>query len=273
MFGRLGLGSQDDCAVPTQVNLGEEKAVTTACGAYHTVVLTASGKLLAFGWNKHGRIGCKTPPPDTVGDSIVVPVAVNMAPLDGKVVCISAGENNTIALTDKGSAYTWGSGAWNSLGHGDEKEQSEPKLVEALQGKHAVLAAVGAAHMLVLTKTNELYSWGLNSSNQLGREESTGVLPARVTALDSKLTITDLACGKSHSACVAGGQLFTWGDGRRGLLGHGGEDATPTPKRIELLKDTIVQVECSWMHTAALTAEGKVFTFGSKDYGKLGYEK
>ena len=58
------------------------------------------------------------------------------------------------------------------------------------------------------------------------------------------MRIRDLAAGSNHSAAVtSSGELYTWGLGEYGRLGHG--DAVPqlTPKRVDaLLGQRVVQV-------------------------------
>ena len=39
-----------------------------------------------------------------------------------RVVLVKAGQDFSVALTDQGRIYSWGSGAWQGLGHGDEKD-------------------------------------------------------------------------------------------------------------------------------------------------------
>ena len=72
----------------------EEEVVGVSCGAYHTLVLTASGSVYGFGWNKGGRVGAS--------DEIIVDTPVRLETLDGKgVVAMDAGQNFSLALTGK----------------------------------------------------------------------------------------------------------------------------------------------------------------------------
>ena len=44
--------------------------------------------------------------------------------------------------------------------------------------------------------------------------------------------IRDIACGSSHSACItSNGELYTWGQGDNGRLGHG-DNVTQTRPRL-----------------------------------------
>lgn len=45
--------------------------------------------------------------------------------------------------------------------------------------------------------------------------------------------MTHVACGGAHSACItAAGQLYTWGKGRYGRLGHGDSEDQLVPKLV-----------------------------------------
>lgn len=46
----------------------------------------------------------------------------------------------------------------------------------------------------------------------------------------------DIACGGAHSAAISSsGQLFTWGKGRYGRLGHGDSEDQLKPKLVNLV--------------------------------------
>lgn len=45
--------------------------------------------------------------------------------------------------------------------------------------------------------------------------------------------VVDIAAGGAHSACItANGELYTWGKGRYGRLGHGDSEDQPRPKLV-----------------------------------------
>jgi hypothetical protein len=62
------------------------------------------------------------------------------------------------------------------------------------------------------------------------------------------------------------GEVYSWGQGKLGALGHGSENDEKLPKKIEGLKD-IVKIECGSEYTMALDKNGKLFAFGQNGYG------
>lgn len=68
-------------------------------------------------------------------------------------------------------------------------------------------------------------------------------------------------------------QLVSWGMGRDGQLGLGDTEPRAVPSCVEgeLAGKTVVGVSCGATHTAAITDEGKVYTFGGGVSGQLGH--
>ena len=81
--------------------------VQVSCGLHHTVVLTLSGEVYAFGSNQFGQLG--------TGDMQPVsgPVRINVT---GNVCQVAAGSNHTVLLTYKGLVYTFGNFQKGQLG-------------------------------------------------------------------------------------------------------------------------------------------------------------
>ena len=76
-----------------------------------------------------------------------------------------------------------------------------------------------------------------------------------------------------HTACVTkAGEIFTWGCGCFGRLGHGNWRGQYTPKRVETLIGVKVKmVSCGEDHTAVCTEDGHMYTFGKGKHGQLGH--
>lgn len=82
--------------------------------------------------------------------------------------------------------------------------------------------------------------------------------------------VTQVACGFQHTIAVTSdGDLYSWGYGKYGALGHGSTEDVAMPKKVEGLSN-IVSVSCGSDYTLALDSRGKVFAFGNNGYGQLG---
>jgi RCC1 and BTB domain-containing protein len=73
----------------------------------------------------------------------------------------------------------------------------------------------------------------------------------------------DIACGDYHTVGVTPtGDLYTWGRGAQGRLGHGNDDYLDKPKLVEcLIGKKVVLVACGDEHTAVVTTEGEAYTW------------
>lgn len=66
--------------------------------------------------------------------------------------------------------------------------------------------------------------------------------------------------------------MFSWGEGDDGKLGHGNKMSYDKPKLIEALKSKRVRdVACGSSHSAAITSNGELYTWGLGEYGRLGH--
>lgn len=80
----------------------------------------------------------------------------------------------------------------------------------------------------------------------------------------------DISCGEEHAALITkDNQLFTWGYGHDGQLGHQSKNQLTTPVKVEKV-GKVVKVVCGGGHTAFITVEGELFLFGRGRDGQLG---
>lgn len=128
-------------------------------------------------------------------------------------------------------------------------------------------------HYLAISTGGEVYSWGVGEFGRLGHSEEclTKDQPTKIIALSEK-QIVGASCGTTYSAVITNnGELYTFGQGRFGKLGHGNSDDKSVPTLVTALKShKVIDVACGDSHTLCATDQGKVFVFGDGDFGKLG---
>ena len=154
--GQLGHGNLNDISTLTKVDRLEGHHICRmACGREHSTVLTSEGLVFTFGSNTHGQTGHGV----TEGNQST-PKKVNGCLESQKVVFVASNGNHTACITEDGDICTWGEGHYGRLGHGDESNLSNPKLVAGLEGKKAKEVACGGRHTMVCTEDGKVYSFG-----------------------------------------------------------------------------------------------------------------
>lgn len=79
-------------------------------------------------------------------------------------------------MASDGTVYTWGDNTYGQLGNGNNTKSNVPvtvRTVGVLNGKTIVNIASGSDHSIALASDGTLYTWGRNSSGQLGNGSST----------------------------------------------------------------------------------------------------
>ncbi|KAK6117958.1 hypothetical protein DH2020_048295 [Rehmannia glutinosa] len=201
---------------------------------------------------------------------------------------IACGSRHSVLITRQGQLFSWGDGSGGKLGHGSESDLSNPTLINALRGLNIVSVGCGEYHTCAVTLTGDLYTWGdgINNFGLLGHgTERSYWTPRKVRGPMEGICVTSISCGPWHSAAITSlGQLFTFGDGTFGALGHGDRCCTSVPREVEALKgQKAVRISCGFWHTAAVievcsespscsnSLTGKLFTWGNGDEGQLGH--
>ncbi|KAF5749800.1 Regulator of chromosome condensation (RCC1) family with FYVE zinc finger domain isoform 1 [Tripterygium wilfordii] len=212
-------------------------------------------------------------------------------PLESNVVLdvhhISCGVKHVALVTRQGELFTWGEESGGRLGHGVGKDVIQPHLVEALAITSVDFVACGEFHTCAVTMAGELYTWGDGTHNAGLLGHGTDIshwIPKRILGPLEGLQIASVTCGPWHTALVTStGQLFTFGDGTFGVLGHGDRENVSYPREVESLSGLrTIAVACGVWHTAAVVevivtqssasvSSGKLFTWGDGDKNRLGH--
>lgn len=274
-WGQLGDNSNTERTSPVLVSNG---AVTTAwskiaVGDQFAVGIRASGTttttggtLWTWGLNTSGQLG--------QGDSTNRSVPTQLGK-DATWVAISAGKYHVLALKADGTLWAWGRNNSGQLGDLTTTIRQAPVKVGGTDKTNTatwIAFSAGGSHSLGIQKDGTLWTWGDNTSGQLGNTTA-NTTPVPTPTKIGTLTYTSVSAGGNHSMAIGtDGRLYGWGANGSGQVGNNAGASTSTvntPTQITEDKDWTI-VAAGGLHTLAIRNGGTLWSWGANSEGQLG---
>ncbi|GMH20766.1 hypothetical protein Nepgr_022608 [Nepenthes gracilis] len=152
---------------------------------------------------------------------------------------------------------------------------------EACFRREKLQAVAGPGHSIAVTSRGAVYSFGSNSSGQLGhgtaQDGSTPdeYRPRLISSLEG-IRIIQAAVGAGRTMLISDlGAVYAFGKESFGEAEYGGQGSkvVNTPQLVESLKDIfVVQAAIGNFFTAILSREGQVYTFSWGSDSRLGHQ-
>ena len=201
-------------------------------------------------------------------------------------VAAACGYDHVVLLLDDGSMLTQGDDTFGATGR-QPLVHSSSLMLPLLLERAVVQVACGHQHTLALTADGAVMTCGRNNCGQLGCGMPISDTASRadmqliplLPAVDGILHAAHVAAGSFTSLIATTcGQVLGWGhytitphsDVRVGVCAHLPKLVSMGP---ELDKQHVVLVSAGYMHAAAVTSSGKVWTWGDNTKGQLGHSK
>jgi len=180
-------------------------------GRYHTSAVKTDGTLWCWGGNWSGELGNNT-------------IAITNSP----VQTISLGTNwkqvdcgyqITAAIKNDGTLWCWGMNTYGELGDSTRTFRSSPVQTIAF-GNNWKKVSCGYHHMAAVKNDGTLWTWGINTSGQLGENTVTSrSSPIQTVAYGTNWRQVS-AGTNSTGAIKTDGTLWCWGANDVGQLGN-----------------------------------------------------
>jgi alpha-tubulin suppressor-like RCC1 family protein len=125
--------------------------------------------------------------------------------------------------------------------------------------------AAGEAFSLAVKPDGTVWSWGSNSSGQLGRGGASST-PSAVSITD----VVAVAGGSAHAlALKRDGTVWAWGNGGNGRLGNGSTATQWSPVQVTGLSD-VIGIAAGSAQSIAVKRDGSVWIWGADELSSYG---
>ena len=261
-----------DSKIPLKIPLHfispQEKIQTIKCGQMFTMVLSTEGNVYTFGCADNGGIGHE--------DSI----PAKRVNINFKAKGISGGDCHGLAYNDNKLAY-WGQFRNSQGGIGEPCLDIKYYNNEDINNEFYKKVISGTNHVLILTKSKNIYSFGNREFGQRGIDPKTNIGVLVLNKINEN-NVEDIFTGDEHSFLIKkerNSQIVkSWGLNTKGQLGIGfssldGDEYINIyiPTRINFFKDVkIKKIRGGSGTSIALSEDNRVFVWGGNDDNLLG---
>ncbi len=199
-----------------------------AAGEEHSLALTTSGAVFAWGEGRRGQLG--------LGSKVAVSVPTPVAALQRKVSSITAGSAHSAALLSTGGVMVWGAGPalgiWAQPAVHSDIESAVPQV-----GPKDTKRSQAAAGRDAGPDLSFLRPWLASPpADDKQWAELLATIPdmpvpqlVRILRFDGDRVRHLEAGGDVTAATTAEGRVYTWGVSKAGALGHGDTDPRLVP--------------------------------------------
>lgn len=262
-YGQLGISSLDQQTAPRQAGIDDEW-VSISSGNYHTIAVRADGTLWAWGRNESCQLG--------LGLSVACDDVTGYRSYPTRVgtrsdwVAVSAGGSHSLAMTEDGRLWAWGSNQYGQLGL--SSGMATISIPTAISGSTWIAMAAGTDHSLGIKSDLSLWTWGRNNSGQLGIGNYLNK-NAPYSAATGSVWSSVSAGGGFSQAVKPDGSLWSWGFNGAGQLGIGNLTTQTTPQSVAT-GTTWTSVSAGGEFTLGIKSDGSLWSWGDNQYGQLG---
>uniref|UniRef100_A0A8C2JI44 non-specific serine/threonine protein kinase n=1 Tax=Cyprinus carpio TaxID=7962 RepID=A0A8C2JI44_CYPCA len=262
---------------------GGSIAQHVCAGETHFAVVTVEKEL--YTWSVQG--GAKMVGQLGHGDQASYRQPRRVERLQGKAIRqVSCGADFTACVTDEDQMYMFGSDYYGCVGVENElgMEVLEPVLLDFFQERPVRQVSCGDNHVVALTRSGDIYSWGCGEHGRLGLDCEDDFSSPMQVEVPKGAVIDSVYCGSDCTFFLTEfGKVLACGSnelnklglnlGITGIKNHPGEGIpyTTTLTLVKQLSRFKIQfIAPGKTHTAAIDERGRLMTFGCNKFGQLG---
>jgi alpha-tubulin suppressor-like RCC1 family protein len=189
-------------------------------GGYHSLILMSNGNVLGSGAGQNGQLGDGDGTPHWTAR--IIPFPWNAKPAQ-----VAAGQATSYVVTTNGTVYSMGDNSYGQTGTNDTIGSLYfPQMVVGGLKIVSIGAGSDGYHVLCITSTGDVYSFGSNSAGQLGVGMNGVALTKQIYPVLVNFPWSGVPVqvrgGSLHSMVItSNGNIYAFGDNAYGQLGIG----------------------------------------------------
>lgn len=260
--GRLGDGSTTNQVSPVSVVGGFTDWCQVSAGYDHSLGITGTGVVWAWGENSFGELGDGT----TSNKSSPVSIVGGFT----NWCQVSAGCMHSLGVRQNGTAWGWGTGNFGRLGNNCTTNRSSPVSVVGGFTNWCQVSA-GWCHSLGVRTNGTAWGWGENAFGEVG-DNTTVDKSSPVSVVGGFTDWCQVSAGRCHSLGVRqNGTAWAWGSAVDGRLGNNTAltDRSSPVSVFGAFTDWCA-VSAGEDHSLGLRKNGSAWAWGNNTSGRLG---
>ncbi|DBA00278.1 TPA: hypothetical protein N0F65_007922, partial [Lagenidium giganteum] len=282
-YGQLGQGHTTVAPQPKPLAFPTNKRIVRlSCGSLHGGLVCDNGELYMFGCGTYGRLGTGF----QVSHSSPVQIRLTwthlMAKSKTKLAAAAIAPVAIGARLPESELTVPEESHENNETHPEEDKDDNVFFTDVSCGdRHTLALGARKADIAMagqLRVKNSIIAFGDGMNGRLGSgSESDQHSGAVITTFKSHNlgyvpNVVSVSAGAMHNAAVtSSGEVFTWGNGSDGQLGHNSWESEWIPREVEHLRNvSIASVRCGNKHTLAVSRSGMIYAWGRGLEGQLG---
>lgn len=296
-YGQVGDGrSGEDCVwKPALISGVNGTVIDIASSGVHTLALTSSGEVYAWGLNCSGQLGDNTTTDRLSPVKVQFPEGTIIKAIDTGAITSAPCAYYSMALDSSGNVWVWGGNSHSELAQpSPDDDPPGPEMIPVptkVEGLSNVTAIAAGFRLAAAVSGGNVYTWGAGSEFVLGDNECFDhrSTPVMVSGLSNVTGITASRYGNPFFLVVkSDNTVWGWGWNENGQLGDGSTgvdyycEGNPSPitgrklpVQITGLNSTdsrvkVVDIRAGENHSIAVKNDGTVWIWGNNDNETLG---
>jgi alpha-tubulin suppressor-like RCC1 family protein len=271
-YGQLGINNAllaTARLTPVTTFAGGTNWKQVSTGNLCTAAIKTDGTLWTWGYGLTGRLG------NGSFSNQLTPITTFAGGTNWKQVACGGLliGSHTAAIKTDGTLWTWGYVGNGRLGNGAITGNISTPITTFAGGTNWKQVSCGGYHTAAIKTDGTLWTWGFNSSGQLGDNTATN-RSTPVTTFAGGTNWKQVSCGGYHTIALnddgVNKRLYVWGDNRNSRLGTNWFSLDILPSQTFAGGTNWKQVDVGRYHTGAIKTDGTLWTWGYNFSGQLG---